>query len=597
MAYDAFVRASAFCNPARPTSSRSRYIRAHIDLDCTFPLPEPPPTRLAPRRPFSALIKKHVAKIEAEEQALARKGDVDNEATPLSPAHLRNRRAGIIVVPKKKPTNKALKGRMPLKKGIHVEDLVDHHVGMQLLRSRLNATRLTEMRVWKFDSRVSQLQKLVRDFEDEDFAGNSPLQIANELEGDARSEPRPEDGLDEIPYKIVEVSSERGGFLASNLIESRSCWQSEVNHAQEQFLTFELEVMPVPVTAIRLALVSKDVTPKNCQMLYSTRSEKGPWKLAWNFTIPEWLAHRSSGFLAKHPDPREMLRNEVPGLVAPWWRLVMLDNYGSQVCVALASPLKLYSSGGEYIHMRNHSHRETRKTTLEGMVEELAVTQGENVPPLHPVGKLHQISISYGIDLDFVQEAHAVFDGRDKTRLGLWSKQDWCEWMRDLTSAVRTSALPEERLQFFWRQLDQDSSGGLDFEEFLLFYQWCTDTARYNHKTLAEFISPIPVKAESFDPPPSGKAATSESSGLGSDATRSDDSPEATTAVPRAGYAETHKKLSAVLQAVHAANRMSVLGKPGAGQKKPVLKKMMTRQVITDSSRGESKDSLTIQNR
>lgn len=580
MAFEAFVRASAFCNPARPTTPRSRHMRPHLDLDCTFPLPDPPPTRLVPRRPFSALIRKQVTKAAGEEQLVARKGS--DETAPPPPAELKStRRGAICVVPNKKAINKAMKDRMPLKKGIHVEDLVDHHVGMQLLRSRLNATRLTEIRVLKFDGRVSNLRQLVlQNFEDEDAFGNSSQQIANEPEGDVRAGDRSEDGLDEIPYKIVEVSSERNGFLASNLIESQSCWQSEVNHTHDQFLTFELEVMPVPVTAIRLTLVSKEVTPKSCRMLYSTRSEDGPWKLAWNFTIPELTAHRSSSFLARHPNPQDLLRNEQPGLVAPWWRLVMLDNYGSQVCVALASPLKLYSSCGEYIHMRQHSRKETRKTTLAGMVDALDLAgaiEDSGASPQQHVGKLKQLSISYAIDLDLVQEAWDIFDGRDKTRFGLWTKTDWCHWMCDLASNAQESKLPEDRLEFFWRQLDQDSSGGLDFEEFLLFYQWCTETARYNNKTLAEFISPLSVKAMSFE------TKNSQSSGFGSDASNPD---AAIPSAPAAGYAQTQKRLSAVLHAVQAANQMSMLGTPGADQ---AALKEFAKQM--SGSRNTSKES------
>lgn len=608
MAFEAFARASAFCNPARPTSKRSRRIKPHQDLDFTLPLPYPPSTRLAQRRPLSAFSEPLVTKKNGETRPAAKEeadsrpelerspplqdadsrsdeADSQSELATPPPERPTHRRAGISVVPKKKAVHRARAGRMPLKKGIHIEDLVDHHVGMSLLRSRLNATRLTEMRVSKFDGRVCNLSKLTQDLEDDEFACNEQQNGLTESEVDGRGDSHAEDGLDEVPYKLVEASSERSGFLPTNVIESRSCWQSEVNHNENQFLTFELQVMPVPVIALRLSLVAKDVTPKHCQMQYSTRSEDGPWKLAWSFTVPELVAHRCTSFLSKHPDPQEMLRNEEPGVVAPWWRLLMLDNHGSPVCVALAPPLKLYSACAEYIQLRYHSRKETKKMTLEGMLDGLAEVQ-EDIPeaPQYHSCKLKQLSMSYGIDEDFVRKAYAAFDRRDKTRFGLWTKQDWCAWMYDVAQ-VTDAELPEERLEFFWRQLDQDGSGGVDFEEFLLFYNWCTDTARYNQKTLEEFICP---SSHSL----SLKTKRPESSGRGSNASQSQS--ELPEAVPRTCYAESQKKLSAALNAVRATTRMSMQSQAEVIKNQATLDKLAqhisSRRSSKESSRRSSKE-------
>lgn len=551
MAFDAFVRASAFCHPARPASQRSRRAQPRQDMDFELPLPEPPATRLAQRRrrPFSALTTKLVrpaASEEAEFPPAQKEADSCSDDVPLPPAKLKHRGA-ITVVPNNTKVLRAKTGRMSLKKGIAVEDLVEHNVGESLLRRRLKHTRLAEMRVLKFDGRVCNSKKLDEDLVDEDLAGNELQNGLTELEVDGRGE-HAEAGLDEVPYKLVEASSERSGFLPTNVIESRSCWQSEVNHTKDQYLTFELQVIPVPVTAVKLTLVSKDVTPKHCQMEYSTSSADGPWKFAWSFTIPESTANRSISLLTRHPDPEEMLRNETPGIVATWWRLLMLDNYGSQVCVALASPLKLYSSCSAYIPLMHSSRKEVKRTTVEGMIDEIEMQEDTPGPqPPIQLSKVQQLAISHGIDEEFVKIAHAAFDKRDKSNFCLWTKQDWRAWMLELAGVTKDEQFPEDRMELFWRQLDQDGSGGVDFEEFLLFYNWCVETARENQQTIEEFICPS-------GHPLVLKTKRSVSSELGSYESQSD-LPEA---VPRTEYADTHKKVGAVLRAVRVVSRMSM---------------------------------------
>lgn len=82
--------------------------------------------------------------------------------------------------------------------------------------------------------------------------------------------------------------------------------------------------------------------------MFSTNSATGPWQTAWTFTVPENVAEKGSTIFYK---AKEDMKENAES--APWWRLVILDNYGSQACVAIAAPLKLLvSARGEHMRMK-----------------------------------------------------------------------------------------------------------------------------------------------------------------------------------------------------------------------------------------------------
>lgn len=71
--------------------------------------------------------------------------------------------------------------------------------------------------------------------------------------------------------------------------------------------------------------VTKEVTPKKCKLMFSTSSPMGPWQTAWTFVVPEIVADRGSSFFYK---AKEEIKEGAEA--APWWRLAIADNYGSQ---------------------------------------------------------------------------------------------------------------------------------------------------------------------------------------------------------------------------------------------------------------------------
>eukprot|EP00931_Biecheleriopsis_adriatica_P099441 TRINITY_DN7396_c0_g1_i1.p1 TRINITY_DN7396_c0_g1~~TRINITY_DN7396_c0_g1_i1.p1 ORF type:complete len:598 (+),score=120.06 TRINITY_DN7396_c0_g1_i1:61-1854(+) len=463
---EAFKHASAFCSPA---SEASRQRCAQHNL----PVPHPPVTRLAPPRSARSSGRPlSVGEISVALDQPSRKSKEQPSVDASLPA----------AVPKPLPSPKRrAKGKNTAQ--VHPENFDVRESRFRLHRQMLQSRQI-ELRIKAFDRRRAASSGCKKHHDDDEDMLHVDAQSTDVTSAFGEKgfksesvEQRDDHGSHhEVPFKILECSSQRGNFPASNLLSHGSCWQSDVGKIKDQHLTFELEIMPMPVTAVSLGLVTKELSPKRCKLMYSMASAQGPWNLAWAFGIPD-SAYHSGNFFSQVP-----AKDDFRHLVAPWWRLVLQDNGGSQVCTSIAAPLKLYSLwGAESVNLK--TWRKTKVSLLEINFE-----GQDNEQPSDHERRERGLSVTYGIDLAFVHKASAEFlelaAGSDL------SKANFQEWLLSFVHAKERPRIHQDRLNFYWMHAEKDEVGRVDFEEFLLFYYAVVDNASKQNKTPMDFLFP-----------------------------------------------------------------------------------------------------------
>lgn len=288
--------------------------------------------------------------------------------------------------------------------------------------------------------------------------------------------------------EVISWSSQRGNFPAFNLLGTSSCWQSEIGMTRDQHLTFELEDVPAPLVAIQMEVVTEEVTPKRCKLMFSTNSPMGPWQTAWTFVVPEHVAERGLRFFNKS---KEEIKSGMES--APWWRLAMADNYGSQACIAIAAPLKLLvEERGDHARLK-----QVKKTTISSFLDNFSFGQARLVSNLSAEEKMDKrLATTYKLDPEFIAEAHEHFNAMDRTKCGRWNKKDWQTWMVQFIPPRERNKATSERMTFFWNRMEKDADFTIDFEEFVIFLHVLNKTAEGFQMSFGELLFPGIVKKE-----------------------------------------------------------------------------------------------------
>lgn len=359
-----------------------------------------------------------------------------------------------------------------------------------LVKQRSNMSQSVRRRIRAFDERMAIL-------------ANGGAKVAAHENTDSESDPGDQKLLDfaftmeqkeekeelvEMPCKVISWSSQRGNFPAFNLLGTSSCWQSEIGMTRDQHLTFELEDVPAPLVAIQMEVVTKEVTPKRCKLMFSTNSPMGPWQTAWTFVVPENVAERGLRFFNKS---KEEMKSGMES--APWWRLAMADNYGSQACIAIAAPLKLLvEQRGDHARLK-----QVKKTTISSFLDTFSFGQARLVSNLSAEEKMDKrLATTYKLDPEFIAEAHEHFNAMDRTKCGRWNKKDWQTWMVQFIPPRERNKATSERMTFFWNRMEKDADFAIDFEEFVIFLHVLNKTAEGFQMSFGELLFPGIVKKE-----------------------------------------------------------------------------------------------------
>jgi len=177
----------------------------------------------------------------------------------------------------------------------------------------------------------------------------------------------------------------------------------------------------------------------------------------------------------------DLLADEPPRPTSVWWRLLILDNWGSTAGIAIGAPLKLLST--------EYQDPKRRKVSFEGgapesapssdkarrLFEPSAQTQPQDVPQARPELKyIRRMSLQHHMSMYDVQEVLAQFQRVDSDSSGKISRQEFVNLLVRLFEMKDISDLSESRQEHLWRMAAGPESAELDFEGFLQFYVMAT---------------------------------------------------------------------------------------------------------------------------
>lgn len=531
MAFEAFVKATVVgpvgCSPKAPTAPKACDATDDVKLPprprsavaASFrrplPSPRPPSTRLERERNPCRKKKKSKPKLDklqqvlhplhqthtsqlsqlsqlpAPEKAVDRLEDLEPES-PMSRCDSRKACRAKIRRPWREPPVPTSPKSDPLSPKSRWKNAVDAITARNsdLVKQRSNMSQSVRQRIRAFDERMAILANggaKVAANENSDSESDQGDQKLLDL-AFAMEQKEEKEELVEMPCKVISWSSQRGNFPAFNLLGTSSCWQSEIGMTRDQHLTFELEDVPAPLVAIQMEVVTKEVTPKRCKLMFSTNSPMGPWQTAWTFVVPEHVAERGLRFFNKS---KEEIKSGMES--APWWRLAMADNYGSQACIAIAAPLKLLvEERGDHARLK-----QVKKTTISSFLDNFSFGQARLVSNLSAEEKMDKrLATTYKLDPEFIAEAHEHFNAMDRTKCGRWSKKDWQTWMVQFIPQRERNKATSERMTFFWNRMEKDADFTIDFEEFVIFLHVLNKTAEGFQMSFGELLFPGIVKKE-----------------------------------------------------------------------------------------------------
>jgi len=155
--------------------------------------------------------------------------------------------------------------------------------------------------------------------------------------------------------------------------------------------------------------------------------------------------------------------------VATFWRLLILDTWGSPCSVVLNFPLRLFSTETAKATAQTFGHR--ARTEQSKFMEEMVSAWRPEVMHMSQEQRLiRRMAHEYEVSTEEVEEVYKEFKKFDQDRSETITRPEFEELIKQLHGVHEKSELPKSRLDFFWHQADEDGDGCIDFEEFLVWY-------------------------------------------------------------------------------------------------------------------------------
>jgi len=169
---------------------------------------------------------------------------------------------------------------------------------------------------------------------------------------------------------------------------------------------------------------------------------------------------------------------------AAWWKLIILTNWGSPKRLQVMSPLRLTT----LIQVQTGGLSRMRASFIENQAGSLAGDSLIRAFDLDTLGvdseavQLRRLAKKYGLSILDVEDMHRLFstttsDGK------VIVQSEFISMLLKLYGTDDLSDLPPQRLKFFWQQADQDGSGEIDFEEFIMWYNCYCEEILSRRKT------------------------------------------------------------------------------------------------------------------
>eukprot|EP00746_Dinoflagellata_sp_MGD_P090380 gnl/MRDRNA2_/MRDRNA2_35692_c0_seq1.p1 gnl/MRDRNA2_/MRDRNA2_35692_c0~~gnl/MRDRNA2_/MRDRNA2_35692_c0_seq1.p1 ORF type:complete len:518 (+),score=93.49 gnl/MRDRNA2_/MRDRNA2_35692_c0_seq1:90-1643(+) len=106
--------------------------------------------------------------------------------------------------------------------------------------------------------------------------------------------------------------------------------------------------------------------------------------------------------------------------------------------------------------------------------------------------RMRSIARKWGIPITEVEKMKMEFDKFDNDRSGTIDLEEFRKLLNILLKVPPSVQLPENRVNSFWKEIDADSSGEVDFEEFLSWYRKYFDTqGDSSTSTIEQFYASI----------------------------------------------------------------------------------------------------------
>lgn len=83
--------------------------------------------------------------------------------------------------------------------------------------------------------------------------------------------------------------------------------------------------------------------------------------------------------------------------------------------------------------------------------------------------EVRRLARRHSIALGDAENLRQSFEKYDEDKSGAISKTEFANILKEIIK-VRNGEIPQERFDHYWREVDVDQSGTIDFEEFLLWY-------------------------------------------------------------------------------------------------------------------------------
>jgi len=158
---------------------------------------------------------------------------------------------------------------------------------------------------------------------------------------------------------------------------------------------------------------------------------------------------------------------------AAWWKLLIVNNWGSTKKLQVVAPLRLYTSvevqiGGVsqirlgFLNQKKHSFVSDKSTAFD--------LQTLGVDP--EAVQLRRLAKKYGISILDIENMHDMFmaNSEDTDEGHMITREPFQNLLLKMHGTEDLSDVPSQRLRFFWQQADADRSGAIDFEEFIMWY-------------------------------------------------------------------------------------------------------------------------------
>lgn len=209
-----------------------------------------------------------------------------------------------------------------------------------------------------------------------------------------------------------------------------------------------------------------------------------------NHGLPSWCQEAQR--LCDELDPAKsgvvtlasILEPAQPPPEACYWKLTIVNNWGSTKRLQVMSPLRLTT----LIQVQTGGLSRMRASFIDHQAGHLAGDSLIRAFDLETLGvdseavQLRRLAKKYSISILDIEDMHRLFSNATSDGKVI-VQSEFTSMLLKLYGTEDLSEVPAQRLRFFWQQADQDGSGEIDFEEFIMWYDRYSEEILSRRKT------------------------------------------------------------------------------------------------------------------